>query len=139
MSVMQYSLKSFSKNGKPTMVILKNPISAKLTNKDLQILGDVPDLSRSDLLELRAYFKCKFFITLYNLLLHVSFSCTKQNLREKRKFPRGVVSTKKWKIQGGHCKIDWKSRVVDFKKCPRYGGSFQFHSESSPLTGSFKS
>ena len=62
---MQYSLKSFSKNGKPTMEILKNPISAKLTKKDLQILGDVPDLSRSDLLELRAYFKCKFF---YNIL-----------------------------------------------------------------------
>jgi len=58
MSVMQYSLTSFSKNGKPTMKILKNPISAKLTQADLNILGDVPDLSKSDLLELRAYFKC---------------------------------------------------------------------------------
>ena len=101
MSVMQYSLKSFSKNGKPTMEILKNPISAKLTKKDLQILGDVPDLSRSDLLELRAYFKCKFFITLYNLLLHVSFSCTKQNLREKRKFPRGGGQYKKMENSRG--------------------------------------
>ena len=73
MSVMQYSLKSFSKNGKPTMVILKNPISAKLTNKDLQILGDVPDLSKSDLLELRAYFKCKFFFKCHLLLADQKF------------------------------------------------------------------
>ena len=59
---MQYSLTSFSKNGNPTMEILKNPISAKLTKADLKILGDVPDLSESDLQELRAYFKCKFFM-----------------------------------------------------------------------------
>jgi len=58
MSVMHYSLSSFSKNGKNTMTILKNAQSAKLTQQDKQILGDVPDLSAEDLQEVRAYFKC---------------------------------------------------------------------------------
>ncbi|XP_066929153.1 zinc metalloproteinase nas-13-like [Clytia hemisphaerica] len=58
MSVMQYSLSSFSKNGQNTMTILKNAQSAKLTAQDLRILGDVPDLSAEDLQEVRAYFNC---------------------------------------------------------------------------------
>ena len=59
MSIMHYSLTSFSKNGKPTMRIKDNEVSRKLTAADKRILGDVPDLSPSDLKELKAYFSCK--------------------------------------------------------------------------------
>jgi len=58
MSVMHYPLGDFGKDGKPAMTILPNPISKKLTKADLRILGNVPDLSKNDLKELRAYFRC---------------------------------------------------------------------------------
>ena len=48
--------------------------------------------------------------------------------KETRGFPGGVNAKEKWKIPGGHDKIDWKSRGVNFKKIDilNVGGTILF-------------
>ena len=58
MSIMHYDLTAFSKNGKPTMELKKTEQASRLTEQQLETLGNVPDLSAKDIKELRMYFKC---------------------------------------------------------------------------------